>query len=105
MGDPTTQKVANPHLAALRQLRSDLAAATETFRAALKTTAADMGGQKVWTGRAAFGWEQTVNHQRSRVTSLVDKLLPIIDAEIARTPAEVTADQARQWNQQHYYNA
>ena len=105
MGDPTTQpKVANPHLAALKRLRSDLASDLASYREVLETSAGDMGGKKVWTGKAAGSWEQSVTHQRSRVKTLVDKLLPIVDAEIAKTPVQVTQGEAKQWNMnQRFY--
>jgi hypothetical protein len=98
MGDSSQSKVANPALVALKSLRNDLARDVETYRDALSTTAGDMGGKKVWTGKAARAWEQHVAHQRSQVKTMVDKLLPIVDAEIARTPAEVTQSEARQWH-------
>jgi hypothetical protein len=98
MGNPSSEpKVANPALAALKSLRSDLAKDVDTYRSALATTARDMGGKKVWTGKAASDWEKQVTHQRSQVKTLVDKLLPIVDAEIARTPAQVTQAEAKQY--------
>lgn len=98
MGDSSQPKVANPALTELKSLRNDLAGDVETYREALKSTAGDMGGRKVWTGKAASAWEQHVTHQRSQVKTLVDKLLPIVDAEIAGTPAEVTQAEAKQWH-------
>lgn len=99
MGTPTSQQnVPNPAVTDLRNLRKDLAAEVETYRGALETTANDMGGRKVWTGKAATDWEKEVAHQRSQVKIQVDKLLPIIDAAIAGLPAEVSPGEAKQYS-------
>lgn len=98
MGDQSSQqKVPNPAVTDLKNLRKDLATDVETYRDALESTASDMGGKKVWTGKAASDWEKQVTHQRSLVKTQVDKLLPIVDAEIAKLPAEVSPAEAKQY--------
>jgi Ni,Fe-hydrogenase III small subunit len=96
MGDADTQpKVDNPYLASLKALRQSLVSETEELRKQLETTAKDMSGKKVWVGKTADAWTSDITGRRARVKTLVDKLIPAVDAEISKCPAKVTQGEAK----------
>ena len=96
MGDPSTQpKVENPYLASLKRLKNSLGAETEMLKKQLETAAKDMGSKKVWVGKAASDWAKDLEGRRSHMKLLVEKLIPAVDAEIAKCPEKVTPGEAK----------
>ncbi|MFE9453597.1 hypothetical protein [Streptomyces sp. NPDC006739] len=96
LGDAGTQsKVDNPHLASLKSLKNSLKSETEELKKQLETAAKDMGGKKVWVGKAADDWARDLEGRRSRMKTLLDKLIPAVDAEIAKCPEKVTPGEAK----------
>lgn len=96
MGDPSTQpKVDNPYLASLESLKNSLKTETEMLKKQLETAAKDMGSKKVWVGKAASNWAKDLEGRRSRMKVLVEKLIPAVDAEIAKCPEKVTPGEAK----------
>jgi hypothetical protein len=96
VGDPSAQqKVENPYLASLKRLKSSLTTETEMLKKQLETAAKDMGSKKVWVGKAATDWAKDLDGRRSRMKVLVEKLIPAVDAEIAKCPEKVTPGEAK----------
>jgi hypothetical protein len=99
MGDNGAQpKVANPYLASLKRLKNQLQTETEVLKKQLETAAKDMDSKKVWVGKAATGWGKDIKGRRSRMKVLVEKLIPAVDAEIAKCPEKVTPGEAKMMN-------
>jgi hypothetical protein len=101
-GAPATQQATatNPYLTDLQQLRSRLTGEVAKLQDSLKTTCSDMGGKKVWVGKTADTWTTDVTGRRNRIQILVGKIIPIIDAEIKRTPPKVTPVEAKLYRMQ-----
>jgi hypothetical protein len=98
MGNPNTQpKVDNPRLADLKRLKESLRMETADLRKLLETTSKDMGGKKVWVGKKADEWSTDLDGRRGRVKTLVDKLIPLVDAEIAQCPEKVSPAEAKMY--------
>lgn len=96
MGEPSTQPmVANPFLASLKSLKNSLKTETEMLKKQLETAAKDMGSKKVWVGKAATDWAKDLEGRRSHMKVLVEKLIPAVDAEIAKCPEKVTQGEAK----------
>lgn len=96
MSEPSSQpKVDNPYRASLQRLRKSLTTETEMLKKQLQTAAKDMGSKKVWVGKAASDWAKDLDGRRSRVKVLVEKLIPAVDAEIAKCPEKVTPGEAK----------
>jgi hypothetical protein len=96
MGSTDSQpKVDNPYLSALKTLKSNLITETQDLTKLFETTSKDMGGKKVWVGKTADTWTTDVDGRRGRMKTLVDKLIPAVDAEIAKCPPKVTQGEAK----------
>jgi hypothetical protein len=99
MGGSTTSQsqatVPNPAIADLKNLRTRLGKDMGDLNKILKTTSSDMTGGKVWVGKAADTWTTEVTGRHKRVQTLLGKLIPIIDAEIAKLPEKVTPVEAK----------
>jgi hypothetical protein len=91
--------VPNPAITDLRNLKSRLHGELGTLDDTLKKTSSDMGGKKVWVGKAADAWTKEIDGRRSRIRTLLGQLEPIIDAEIKRLPEKVTPSEAKLYNQ------
>jgi hypothetical protein len=99
--NPQDQKTAtNPYLTDLQNLRTRLSGEVTKLQDTLKTTAADMNGKKVWVGKTADTWTSDINGRRNRIQTLVGKLIPIVDAEIKKTPPKVTPIEAKMYRMQ-----
>ncbi|MER7840152.1 hypothetical protein ABTY98_30735 [Streptomyces sp. NPDC096040] len=85
----------NPYLASLKSLKNNLKAETEMLKKQLETAAKDMGSKKVWVGKAASDWAKDLEGRRSRMKLLAEKLIPAVDAEIAKCPEKVTPGEAK----------
>jgi len=96
-GGPAPQQATatNPYLTDLQNLKSRLTAEVAKLNDSLKTTCSDMGGGKVWVGKTADTWSADVDGRRKRVQTLVGKLIPIVEAEISKTPPKVTPVEAK----------
>lgn len=98
MGTPANDtKVDNPRRAALQSLKTNLKTETEELKKQLQSTATDMAGGKVWVGKTAENWQKDINGRRDRIRTLVDKLIPAVEAEIAQTPEKVSPGEAKMW--------
>lgn len=103
MGGGTPQQqatVPNPAIADLNSLKSRLNGELAKLNDTLKTTCSDMGGKKVWVGKAADTWSTEVTGRRGRIQTLLGKLIPIIDAEIKTLPEKVTPIDAKLYRMQ-----
>jgi len=87
----------NPYLADLKSLRLRLGTEVATLENSLKTTCSDMSGKKTWVGRAADTWTTDVVGRRNRIQTLLGKLIPVVDAEIKKTPEKVTPMEAKMY--------
>jgi len=95
-GAPQQQAtVPNPAITDLQNLRTRLNQELGTLNDTLKRTCSDMGGKKVWVGKAADTWTTEVDGRRKRIQLLLAKLVPIIDAEIKTLPEKVTPMDAK----------
>jgi hypothetical protein len=90
--------VPNPAIRDLQSLKTRLQQELATLNDTLKTTCSDMGGKKVWVGKAADTWTTDVDGRRRRIQQLLAKLVPIIDAEIKTLPEKVTPTDAKLYN-------
>lgn len=88
-------KVESPWRAALVRLRDSLRQETADLRTSLGKATADLEGNKVWVGPTAAKWGADLKGRHTRVKTLVDKLIPAVEAEIARTPEKVTPGEAK----------
>ncbi|OIK01212.1 hypothetical protein [Streptomyces monashensis] len=99
MGDPAAQqKVDNPWRAALVSLKNDLMSETERLKGLLATVDADMQGKKVWTsetGGVAANFRDDLHGKKQRIGTLVGKLIPAVEAEIAKCPEQVPPGEAK----------
>ncbi|WP_052397383.1 hypothetical protein [Streptomyces sp. NRRL F-5123] len=104
MGGPAQQQatVPNPAISDLKSLKSRLMGEMGTLNDTLKQTNSDMGGKKVWVGKAADTWASDISGRRSRIQTLLGKLVPIIDAEINSLPEKVTPNEAKLYNMDRY---
>ncbi|KUN01483.1 hypothetical protein AQI95_31700 [Streptomyces yokosukanensis] len=91
-------KVDNPYLASLKSLKNRLKTETEELKKQLETAAKDMDSRRVWVGKAATEWAKDLQGRRSRMKVLVEKLIPAVDAEIAKCPEKVTPGEAKIMN-------
>jgi hypothetical protein len=94
---PYQQKVPNPAIADLKDLKKRLQGELATLNSTLKTTNSDMTGKKVWVGKAADTWAKEVSGRYTRVKQLLAKLVPIIDAEIQRLPEMVSPGEMKDY--------
>ncbi|MDF9813834.1 hypothetical protein [Streptomyces sp. SPB162] len=98
VGTPASvAKVDNPYRSALQALKTRLKTETEELKKQLETASKDMAGKKVWVGKAADSWQQDLDGRRARIKTLVDKLIPAVDAEIAKAPEKVSPGEAKMW--------
>ncbi|MFE9453590.1 hypothetical protein [Streptomyces sp. NPDC006739] len=102
MGDPAAQqKVDNPWRAALVTLRNDLRSETERLKAMLAKADADMQGKKVWTSEAggvAAKFRDDLHGKKQRIGTLAGKLIPLVEAEIAKCPEKVSPGEAKMYH-------
>lgn len=97
MGD-TQPKVDNPMRQALVTLRNSLRAEVEILKDVFRTTDSDMQSKEVWTtpaGGAADKWKAEIHGKRRRMLTLVGKLIPAVEAEIAKCPRKVSQAEAK----------
>ncbi len=94
--------VPNPAIADLQNLKARLHSELGTLNDTLKKTSSDMGGKKVWVGKAADTWTTEVDGRRSRIKILLGKLEPIIDAKIKSLPENVSPGEAKMYNMDKY---
>jgi hypothetical protein len=87
----------NPYLADLNSLKLRLGKEVATLENSLKTTCSDMSGKKTWVGATADTWTSDVVGRRKRIQTLLGKLIPIVDAEIKKTPEKVTPLEAKMY--------
>ncbi|MFE9452674.1 hypothetical protein [Streptomyces sp. NPDC006739] len=96
MGSTDVQpKVDNPRLAALKALRANLLTQTAELRRLLETTSRDLGSGKVWVGKAADAWHSELEGRRTHMKTLIDEVIPALDAEIAKCPDKVPPGMAK----------
>jgi uncharacterized protein HemX len=100
VGDSTSAapQVDNPMRGALITLKNSLVTEVERLKALLSTTDSDMGSKKVWVGSAADDWHAQLQHNRSRLSTLVDQIIPTVEAEIAKCPPQVPQSTAKLMN-------
>lgn len=87
--------VPNPAIADLKDLKRRLIQDLGALKEPLKTTVSDMGGGKVWLGKAADSWATDVKGRHGTIQTLLGKLVPVIDAEIGKLPEKVTPGEAK----------
>jgi hypothetical protein len=97
-GSTPEPKVPNPAITDLKNLKTRLHAELASLNDTLKTTSSDMGGKKVWVGKAADAWGKEIDGRRTRIRQLLGKLEPIIDAEIKKLPENVSPGEAKMYN-------
>ncbi|MER6385149.1 hypothetical protein [Streptomyces sp. NPDC001250] len=96
MGSADAQpKVGNPRLAALKALKANLLKQTADLRKVFETTSKDIGSGKVWVGKTADAWHSELEGRRAHIKALIDRVIPAVDAEIARCPGKVTPGMAK----------
>jgi hypothetical protein len=99
MGAPADQpKVDNPWRAALVSLRNDLRSETVRLKDLLATADADMQAKNVWTsekGGVAANFREDLHGKKQRIGTLVGKLIPAVEAEIAKCPEKVSQAEAK----------
>ncbi|WP_229882200.1 hypothetical protein [Streptomyces alanosinicus] len=93
--DDGQPKVDNPRISALKALKLNLLTQTAELRKQLETTSKDIGSGKVWSGKTADAWHSELEGRRAHMKSLIDKVIPAVDAEIAKCPAKVSVAEAK----------
>ncbi|WP_146088247.1 hypothetical protein [Actinacidiphila yanglinensis] len=94
--------VPNPAIEDLNALKRRLTQDLGTLKEPLKTTTSDMTGGKVWVGKAADDWTADVKGRHGTIQTLLGRLVPVIDAEIAKLPEKVTPGEAKLYNMDRY---
>lgn len=88
-------RVDNPMRASLVTLRNSLKSEIEALKKLLSTTDSDMQGKKVWVGKAADDWAKQLHHNRTRLHTLLNQLVPAVEAEISKCPEKVSPGTAK----------
>lgn len=88
-------KVDNPWRQQLVTLKGDLHKEMHELQGLLKKACADVGHQISWVGPTADTWHTDAEGRRKDMLAQLKKLIPLVDAEIAKCPQKVTADEAK----------
>jgi hypothetical protein len=85
----------NPWRQQLVTLKSDLQKEMRELQGLLRKPCSDVGGKISWTGPAADTWYGEADGRRKDMLAQLTKLLPLVDAEIAKCPEKVPPGQAK----------
>lgn len=87
--------VPNPRRRDLEDLQRRLSGQAPHIRSALDGSSRKMASDQVWVSSTASRWSAELEGRSRRLHRLVDDLLELVRAELAREPEKVPQSQAR----------
>ncbi|MEU0519790.1 hypothetical protein [Streptosporangium sp. NPDC006007] len=87
--------VPNPLYEALGDALRTVEPLVQEIEKGIEAPCRDFHAGRVWTGPAARRFDAQLAHQRARVRNSADKILADLRRTLARTPRQVTEEEAR----------
>ncbi|MEV8566577.1 hypothetical protein AB0436_13540 [Streptomyces sp. NPDC051322] len=94
MGDEQTG-VRNPVRVELEALKKDLTNHVEDLKKKLHKASKDVGERKSWAGKNAKAWHAEIEGKRRHLRTLIDNLLPAVEARIREEPEKISPQAAK----------
>ncbi|WP_327297501.1 MULTISPECIES: hypothetical protein [unclassified Streptomyces] len=92
-GDPA--KAENPRRQALVRLKKDIEHEMHVLTGLLKKASSDVGDKRSWAGPNAKTWHSDIEGRRKAMLTQLGNLIPVVQAEINRTPERVSPAEAK----------
>jgi hypothetical protein len=93
--DTSEPKVDNPVREQLVTLKGDLQKQMHELEGLLKKSSSDVGKGATWVGPTADAWHTEAEGRRKDMLGQLKKLIPLVEAEIAKCEPKVTLGQAK----------